>query len=510
MASATNKILACLLVAMVGAYAVAFLWFSPLLLVDYPNHLARAIVMSDLMFHGGEQFGTVFSYRFLVAPYLLADLLLAAMVNVLGVTTAAAIWIVLVFLSLPFALIAYLRATQTPLNASLLMLLISLYLSTDTFFVFGFLSFRLGIALVILAVAMAEFLRRDWSTARFMVFVGIVAAAYFTHFAAVVFIATALGTSAAVRLSLHTSRLRHELLLFAPIAAVLAWHFLVEGGYRQPHDAVAEVFFWGTPGSKLSHLLWNFQRYKKHWDELLMAALVVSLLCFVGTGGALRSGTVVRGKVLEPWSVAAAFLGVYLVLPSTYSEASFVDVRALPLATLFGSLGLLNLPLRTRVRDSARQALGAGVATVLAVLNLAYLSGHFRAGARWLADYRAVVARIPEHARVLPVYIGIKEGVLRPSLHAASFVVTDRAGMIPYLFTGDAGAPMKYFRYRDRPYAPDERWYDTQGGTGVDWREVAAQYRFLLVMKPFDRRRIPLSGTTIAENQAAALLAIHR
>src|SRR6185312_699088 len=49
-----------------------------------------------------------------------------------------------------------------------------------------------------------------------------------------------------------------------------------------------------------------------------------------------------------------------------------------------------------------------------------------------------------------------------PYVHAASFVVIDRGGMTPYLFGGDDGDPMIYFRYRHRPYEPKWMWYDAE------------------------------------------------
>jgi hypothetical protein len=108
---------------------------------------------------------------------------------------------------------------------------------------------------------------------------------------------------------------------------------------------------------------------------------------------------------------------------------------------------------------------------------------------------------------VLPVYTEETTGVPLKGLHAASFAVIDRQALIPYLFTGDRGSPMKYFRYLHRPYAPDELWYRDRKDSTVDWTEIQREYPYLLVMKPFDAERIRIKTRTLAENDAAALLA---
>src|SRR6185312_389797 len=108
----------------VALYGGVFVYCSPLLLQDFPNHLARAVVMSDLLFDHGRQFGQAFTYHFLFVPYVLADWLLAGMVRVLGLTGATPLFPVLVFLSLPAALYIYLRAQQASAAATVTVLLI--------------------------------------------------------------------------------------------------------------------------------------------------------------------------------------------------------------------------------------------------------------------------------------------------------------------------------------------------------------------------------------------------
>jgi len=66
---------------------------------------------------------------------------------------------------------------------------------------------------------------------------------------------------------------------------------------------------------------------------------------------------------------------------------------------------------------------------------------------------------------------------------------------------------MKYFRYRNRPYAPSDLWYWSDPAEAVDWPQVACSYDFLLVLKPYEAARIGLRTEVIADNSSATLLA---
>jgi hypothetical protein len=490
------------------AYIAVFVWFSPLQLQDYPNHLARAFVMADLLFRHGADFGQSYRFHFMLTPYVAGDLLLTLLVYVAGVKAVGVIWVILTFLSLPAAVYVYLRALRASTEVTLLMLFISLYLSTDTFFVMGFLEFKLSIALTLVALALVELLRQQWSGARFGIFAALIVFTYLTHLAAIVFIAAALGVSALWRVMLGKSRIDREIYLFIPIICVLAWHLLEAISYRQPGDLAAQGSRWGTVETKIARLSWDLVRYQRARDFVLVATLLMFLLLYMGgrrLGG--REG-IVSPQVLEPLGYAVLFIGLYIVLPFEQREASYVDVRALALAPFFMLLGVLNLPPSPAPWASRLNVPAICLAAALACVNLGYLAFYFHKHSGWLGQYRAIVARIPANSTVLPISTESKMGNVLVHLHAAAFAVIDRHALIPYLFSGDNGHPMKYFRYVHRPTAPDELWYHLRRDRTVDWPEVARQYQYLLISKPFEADRIRLKTDTVAENDAAALLAV--
>jgi hypothetical protein len=481
------------------SYMAVMVWFSPLVIQDFPNHLARTLIMDDLLFHRGSEFGSTYQYHFLFTPYVLGDLLLAVLVAVVGVSAAGTMWVILTFVSLPLSLFAYLRARQTSPEVMLLMLLISFCLSTDTFFIMGFTEFRLSVAVVFVALALMEHLRQRWSVWGYAVFTVVVIASYLTHLAATVFIGAAIGASAAWRVVLRQARIPREILLLVPVIAMLVWHQLVAVHYRQPTDLLNQFAYWGTPAAKLSRLLWDFMRYNTYQELVVLGLLGAFLAC------AWRERLFRRTpEVLEPWAYALVFLILYFALPFDQTEASYIDVRTLALVPVFLILGLLNLPRRATSTGTAVRYLAIG----LVAANLAILAFHFHKSAQWLTQYRAVVAKIPEHSNVLPIYTGGRNRNLYVYLHTASFIVMDRHALTPYQFSGDVGSPMKYFRYVHLPYAPTEFWYQEKRDANVDWRRVRDTYQYALIMKPFSPARIPLQGRIVAQNDTAELLAL--
>ena len=493
---------ALLLGVLAAAYVIVLTYFAPLPLQDFPNHLARAVVMADLIFHHGREFGSAFSFQLQLAPYILGDLVLAGAVEVLGAARAGALWCGFAFLSLPFALALYLRALRVRADAEFLLLALSLYFATDAFFVLGFLSFRFAVAFVLIALAFVEALRREFSMRRYAGFALIVVAGYLVHVTVIIFIAAAVAISALVRLRSRTSSQQREALLLAPVIIVLGWHFLGASRYHEASDLVSEVYAWETPLFKTVNLAWDFRRYSLRWDALMGALVIASLLSFRRPN--LRA--LLNPATIELWALAATFLGIYLVLPYTYAQAAFIDVRALALLPIFVILAFVATP-ETGSGSSAARPATLVLASALALANLGYLAHEFDKLGKWLRPYRALMASVPQGTTVLPVYTAAKIGATRPLLHVAEFLVIDRSAITPYLFTGDTGAPMTYFRYRHRPYAPDEEWY-TRHLDAVDWGQVSADYQSLLVMKPFDFARISVHPAEITSNSVASLLSL--
>jgi len=494
-----------------SVYAAVFASMSAFSLQDYPNHLARAVAMADLMFHGGLRFGALFQYHFAAVPYVLGDLLLTGAVELFGARAATALWIALVMLSLPLALFLYLRGSRISAHGQVLLLLLSLYLSTDGFLFMGFLTFRLAIAFTLVGLALVQRLRREWSPAVFAAYFATVILGYLTHLSTVVFLTAAIGTTAGLGLWWRSSNIRKEAYFLIPIVIVALWQYGVVNHDHSASDVPASAYDWGTWSWKVWRLQWDFLRYygtrlDGRIDKLLFLAFALCALW--PARGRLTRAAFMRPAVLEMLFLASAFFAMYIVLPSSYGDASYLDLRPLALVPIFLIIACLNLTdEKARTFDTGARPVIV-LAVLLAVGNLTYLTLHFVKDNAWMARYREVIAAVPAGASVLPLYPGTDN--LKPFMHAASFAVIDRGAVIPYLFSGNRGNPQTYFRYNHLPYAPPESWYYASAlpATAVNWGAVACSYDFLLVMKPFELRRIPIATTPVIENTSASLLAV--
>jgi hypothetical protein len=489
------------------AYVIVFVQFHPAVLQDYPDHLARAVVIGDLLFHQGHRFGAAFQFSFMAVPYILHDLLLAGAVEVLGVEHAALVWQVLVLLALPAALLLYARATDIRREHRALAFLIGLYLATSSFYLKGFCAFGLAVAAILLLLALARILCQRWSYPLYGLYVVALALSYLVHLSALVLLAPALAVSTMIMITRRRIRPSQGSLLLLPLAMLFAWHFGVAIGYRRAGDSFSGSYYWGSLLSKARGVIWPFMRFSRRTDLLLLLAFIASFIWPYRTREARQM--LVDSHVREMGTLALIYLGVYLALTRSLSDAAWVDVRAIALVAIF----LLMASLVPAGRGpSSTPAIAIAVPTLLAagiaVLNLFYLNLHLRELDGWLARYREVVSAIPPGTYVLPIYTNERERPIKSTLHAAAFSTIDRGAIIPYLFSGDQGEPMRYFRYKHRPYSPEETWYVEPAPEGVDWHQVACTYGFLLVMKPYDPGRLSIETRPIVENDTAALLAI--
>jgi len=491
---------------MLLTYGLVLIGLSPLPLQDYPAHLSRALVMGDLIFHHGSKFGGMFDYHFLFVSYVLGDLGFTAFTELFGPRVGGGLWVALLVASLPAGLLFYLRAVGATAEDRLLAFILGLYLATDWFFVMGFLNFRLGVSLTIVTLGALQLLRGHWSLARYALYAALVVLSYLSHLAALTFISVAVGINSLLALRARTTRLSREILVIAPIAALLFWHFVLINGYTLPGDPAEQPYVWGTLYTKLMRLDAEFLRYNPLGDLLLAEAFAVCLLLRVCRG---RVRDLAHPSAQEMLALVAAFVAMYFALPFAYAEAWAVDVRPLALVSVFLLIACISLPTSRAWRAPVGLCSAVVVALALAGANMLHLAVHLRHAQATLNQYRAIIASLPLRARVLPVYTWPLEGDVIPLLHAGSFVTIERQGLTPYAFTADTANPTKYFRYRHGPPSrPDELWYLYPKLGKIDWNGVARDYNYLLITRPFDLSRIQVRTTLVAQNDAAALLAI--
>lgn len=496
-------------------YVYYFATRSVFPLQDFPNHLARGAVIADLLFDHGVRFGQTYTLALLPIPYVLHDLLLAVLIDLFGINVGGAIFIVVTMLSLPLALLFYMRVTQLAPRAHVFVFIVGLYLATDWFFLMAFMGFRLALALLLVTLALVELLRREWSNRTFGWYAAVVAIGYLTHLTALAFLVLALAVATPLRLWLGLTDRRRELCIWAPPLTLLVIHFgslLMLQGVSAPGRF---EFLWGTWAAKIEHLAFEFTRFGSELEHpmlwLFAACLLLPLRRY------LQWSRFAQPTVIEPLLIAGAFLAFYFIAPQRYSDSSFVDVRALPVVTLMLLIACLNVPGRQSLGRSFCTWPVLALAAVLSIVNFGYLVRHVGKNEVTLTQYRELGSAVPQGSHVLPIYTIRKDGDIRPMMHAGSYLVADRGAVIPYLFSGDRGDPMRYFRYRDRPYEPNELWYSDRRNarssdkpSTVDWNRVACEYDYLLMTRPVDMRLIGVPTRPVSANRTASLVAVDK
>ncbi len=515
MSSPSQRTLFWAVALLVGiAYAADFARFAPAALQDFPNHLARATLIDDLVFHGGREFGQAFEFHAMAVPYFLHDLLFASTIELLGVKAGAVAWVALVLLSLPFALVTYARATGLRSEDEPLLFLLGLYVATNAAFCRGFLAYCLALAVTLLALSAAQVWRERGTALAVIGYCTALCAGYFIHLTALVFIAVAVAASAVLQATRRELRVSSELPLLVPIGALLYWYWAQR--HSDPDVFEWMGYYWAGIPAKLQHIDWAFIRFNRRIDH---AILGLALLCLLMQAWARRPRSAPdRAHSSGMLALAGTFLVLYFALPNDAGMLSWVDVRALPMMALFLVLALCQpraaldvtkqgaAPLREAWTHPPLVPFALGLA--LAGANLAYLHHSLERFDSWLGHYRDIVATLPADTWVLPVYTNTRDRPVKSTLHAAATTFLDRRAENPYLFSRDLGDAMPYFAYRRRPYAPDEDWYLRPAEEKVDWKRIAESYRYLLVMKPYDPARIPIRTTPLSENSAAVLLEV--
>ncbi len=480
------------LFALAVAYLVLWGALAGLPFQDVPNHVARAVAIGDLLFDGGRRFGAHFTFEWQAVPYLLGDLLMLPAARWLPPDVAGRVLVTLQWASLPAAVAFLLYAWRAPRATWLVATALALYLATDLFFVLGFANFRLAIALVLAALAAWELALRTAAVRAWLGYFALALLGYLMHLSALVFLVGAVGVLSALRLLERRERLATLLLAGVPLVALLGWHVL---GREPLTDAPA---LQPSAELKLYRLTMPLVRFGRDApDDLALFAAFALVVGAVALAAARHLAGVVERELAV---LAVAFLGLYFVLPEQQGLIWAIDTRALALAWLWlALLAAFAAPRLGWTRPVAAAALA------LAAANVAVLAGHLLPADRAMREYRAIAARVPHGATVLPVSTRPKQGFANPTAHAASFAMLDRDAVVPYTFSGDVGMPMTYFRFRARPASPQQFWY--QAGTPpAQVREVVAGYDYLLVELPADWTRIPASGRVLHRNRSAALV----
>lgn len=474
-------------------------------LLDYPNHLARAYVTAHLH-HPALHFGDYWRAEWRPYPYLTMDLLLIGLHRFQPMETAGRIVISLSLLALPAAAVFFLRRAAPGQSW---LAVASLLVTTDVFFLYGFLNFQLGLAALLAALGawLAWYGRPSWP--RWLLTFTAVMLAYFTHL-------IAFGLAALI-IALYV--------LFAPKSEPMSSPGVPRNSGRRGISTAAQE---ETPADAHATDESNAEMPRPSWSDGLgmttrgaRALLLSSLLflpgavcyAFTRAGGAMHfalewrpfrekftalpnflagfnrpldlatvAALVLLGLLAwwrnrelrwnHPWpAIVLVLFALYWVTPLSIGGLGWPeDLRLLPVVVLL-------LPACARIGCGWRAQIVAIALLALFCAREFTLTRAFRAEEPEIASHARGIQLIPNGARVLPI-IEPRDDTPQQRFYAHFWAwgIVERGWRAPYLLTTPGTVPL---RLRGEPYAPDGFWELDYSAEQIEWDTVREEYHYV-------------------------------
>lgn len=437
-----------LFLAVLSASLLLPVWlveFPPLL--DYPNHLAQAFVLTHLNdpnFHFTEFYAQEWHFY----PYLTMNAFLIGMQHVIPLEWAGRIFLSLCLLAMPLCVWFFLRQAN-PGNDPLS--LWALLLSYNIFFLYGYLNFYLGVALCFLAMGLwLRFLNRP-SLLHWLILLAAIIGVYATHLFAfgilgIVSTAYLLWKRSSIR------RLAYSCLLFLP---GIFLYLKLPVGVAATHEVEFDSF-----GDKLDWLTGFFRGYSLTVGWFTLAAVLICAL--------LAWWRNPDFKWNREWAVAGGVLFIcFWILPVGFGEAWDIYPRVLP---------FLFVVLLSCCHVGRRARWLALVALVLFFVRIENIAEHFLVEGSRLAVLAQSFDMAPKNARVLPIIDGANEGpVRRTYYHFWAYGAIRRGWLLPNLLSVPGMAAL---RLKSGVYRPGLSW-DLDYSDPPDWEKVYENYEYV-------------------------------
>jgi len=444
-----NALWIALFLLLAGSLALPFLLVREPPLLDYANHLARGFVLNHLH-DPAYRFSQVYRADWKPYPYILWDILLLGLQQVLPVEAAGKLLLVLTTALLPVSVAWFLwQANRTAIKLSLL----ACALSYNVLFFWGFTAYHLSVSFCFLMVGTWLWYRSKPSPWRAGLFATVSFLAYFAHL---------LGFASAAFILLLYELTRWQWRDGLRLAAFLAGPSLLFLWARPGLTGEKKGVEWRPMLEKL-HALRDLptQGYDQTLDWIFVGGLVLCLLVAVVRNRELR----VNWRWL---AVCVGFFAVYLLLPYGWGSSFDLDVR------LVAPLFLLPLAALRVGRRANWIAVLAVALTALRVFNIA--TGFQDETQKSLAMNRGI-EHIERNARLFPVVDTCKDEDPEEYyyVHYWAYAVIRRGALSPYLFDIPGQTPM---RITWEPYMSDGYWGHC-ADVEPEWEQVAADYDYI-------------------------------
>ena len=390
-------------------------------LLDYPNHLARAVVLAA----GASDpvLSRMYAAHWAIIPNLATDLVLPPLLHVLPVHLAGRVVIGITLLLPVFGTIAYSRAV---FGTRSLRPLASALVAYNGTLLLGFLNFVAGVGLALLLAA-AWIAWRDRFPLRTIALAAIATVAlFFCHLVSLVLFAILIGGCELVALR----RLRRSAAALRAASTASVFIPSVVLYLLSPLAPLAGDTAWPTLSDKGWQLLLPFANY--------ILPLDIATACLVGIY--LLAG---RCRITAASGIPLAATAVlYVAAPGALKGTANLDAR---FAIMLGFL-LFAAVLPTRAPRAAFAAFTLLFAVRITVLGIAWTGYRHD-----LADLRASIADVEPGARVFIVKASDRDGRIGRRLssgtpldeHLPALLLIEHRAYWPFLFDNASQQPVE-------------------------------------------------------------------
>jgi hypothetical protein len=397
---------------------------SPVPLVDFPNHVARAEILAR--YASTPQFQTEFALAWGPIPNVAVDIILQPLMWWLPPLDAARAFLIIVILTHVFGAHLLGRSIHGRFTWSAIPAAAFVY---SSFFLYGFVNYALGVAVFMFAVAHLLAWREQWSGLRWIVQLLLTTAAYFAHLTAFGFVGIVVCAMAVRDLRTRAFRVNRTVLeLSTLVPGVLCFALFMQGDGQ-----VGEVIYNSLHG-KIAILASVIRSYTLAVD----LALAIGILILIAISlRAPRSGF--SSILVLPIAILA--LGA-LVAPKQLLTSSGLDGRFILPALLLATVS---------IRAFDGYELVKRLTMVAAVLFLLRVGGIYLSWQELSIDVRSGMAlfkEIPIGARVLPLRLrpeGLDATKRDASFtHVVHYAVMERSTVTAGLFAQRGQQPLVY------------------------------------------------------------------
>lgn len=467
------------LAVLLAAALLAPIWtvrFVPL--VDYPNHLASAFVLThlkDVAYH----FSRFYAAHWNSYPYLAMDWILVGLQWLVPIGIAGRLLLSLSVLAVPAAAWFFVRRAN-PGEESLafwsLLIVENLY-----FFQYGFLNMQLSLALclVVLGVWLSQLERPR--TGGWLALLALTTALYFTHLMGF----GVAGLVMTLYLLIGRRPLRRMLLSWALFLPGILFFLHSQAQLHAPWKMQLRGL-----GAKVTGLLSLVYGASPAVDFLTLVAIILAVVAACASNRELRWN--------RRWlGVAGVLFLLYWVFPASYAQGMNSDRRLLPFLFLIALAAL-------RVGRRGRQL--AVLAVLLFLVRTGTIERSFLAVQPQLARTADSFAAIPANARVLPL-VGWEKGSPSVERNFWAYGVIERGWLVPTLFHDPGVQPLQlklpvYNPYRPASFGPLK---------AVDWNQVRRDYDYVWAYRvPQDSEPLAGIGTSVFAGRSLKIIRVNR